>query len=386
MELVNRFFQAPKSSFFLFGPRGTGKSTIVRTLFPEAKIIDLLNSEMMRTLIARPERLGEILLGNGKETIFVIDEVQKIPDLLPEIHRLQEENRNWRFILTGSSARKLKRQGVNLLAGRAISRSLHPFLAGELGKKFCLSTALKLGMIPVVRTSQEPEEVLRTYVALYIREEVQYEGLTRNIGNFSRFLEAISFSHASILNLANVARECQVERKTVSNFVQIIEDLLLAFRLPVFSKKAKREATVHEKFYLFDPGVFRLLRQIGPLDQTSEIDGMALEGLVAQHLRACLEYRCQEERLYYWRTRSGVEVDFVIYGGESFFAIEVKNSSKVFPNDLRSLKTFKEDYPQAQTYLLYRGKERLKMGDINCMPVDEFLLALKPFDKCFLND
>jgi predicted AAA+ superfamily ATPase len=207
---------------------------------------------------------------------------------------------------------------------------------------------------------------------------VQAEGLTRNVSAFARFLEAVSFSHGAPLNLAGVSRDCQVERKTVEAYVTILEDLLLSWRLPVFTRRAKRALAVHPKFYLFDAGVFRSLRPTGPLDSPHEIDGAALEGLIAQHLRAWIAYGNRACELSYWRTRSGSEVDFVLYGPDQFWAIEVKNSPEVRPADLRALSTFGKDYPESQRLLLYRGPQRFVRKGIHCMPCDEFLRALRP--------
>jgi len=378
MEVVRKFFKTPKQSFFLFGPRGTGKSTWVRSQFKSALYVDLLAPDIFRSFSARPERLEELVAGSPEKKIIVIDEVQKIPELLTVVHRLIEEKRGRQFILTGSSARKLKRTGVDLMAGRALYRTFHPFMASELGEAFEMGKALKLGMLPLVLNSRVPEDTLNAYVALYLREEVQMEGLVRNLGNFSRFLEMLSFSHAACLNISNVARECEIERKVVEGYMGILEDLLLGYRLPVFVKKAKRSTAVHPKFYFFDAGVFRSLRPRGPLDRPEEIDGASLEGLVAQHLRAWLAYQNGADQLYFWRTRSGSEVDFVIYGPSRLTAVEVKNTSKIHSEDLRSLKAFQEDYPAAKLLLLYRGKERLQRGKILCSPCDEFLRELEP--------
>jgi len=200
----------------------------------------------------------------------------------------------------------------------------------------------------------------------------------RQIGNFSRFLEAISFSQAAVLNLANVARECHVNRKTVEGYLEILEDLLLSFRVPVFTRRAQRELAAHPKFFFFDAGVFRANRPSGPLDSPSEIDGAALEGLVAQHLRAWCDYSGGNHQLYYWQTRSKVEVDFVVYGDSGLHALEVKNSAQVRPEDLRGLKSFGEDFPESHRRLLYRGREQLLRDGILCVPCEEFLLQLKP--------
>ena len=381
MEVINRFVSEPRQSFFLFGPRGTGKSTWVRHRFGDALRIDLLAPDVFRAYSARPERLREVALGNPRARVIVIDEVQKVPDLLGVVHSLIEEKREQRFVLTGSSSRKLKRAGVDLMAGRALIRTIHPFMAAELGKRFHFEKALKIGLLPLVWNSPDPEEVLKTYAALYVREEVQMEGLVRNVGNFSRFLESISFSHAGILNISNLSRECAVERKTVEGYVSILEDLLLGFRLPVFTKRARRAVSVHPKFFLFDAGVFRSLRPTGPLDRPAEIDGPALEGLVAQHLRAWIDYRRARNQLFFWRSRAGLEVDFVVYGSDGFLAIEVKNTNRIRPEDLRGLKSFKDEYPQSHAILLYRGSERLKQGCVLCIPCDEFLRTIHPLKK-----
>lgn len=384
MESLSRFFTSPQDHYFLFGPRGTGKTWLTRLLFPDALRIDLLDPETMRTLSSRPERLSELIAARPDITRVVVDEVQKLPALLEVAHLLIEEKRGIQFIFTGSSARKLRRAGVNLLGGRAARKALHPFMAAELGARFNLEQALHLGMLPVVLAAREPAEILRAYNGLYLREEVQMEGLVRSIGSFSRFLEAVSFSHGSVLNLAGVARECQVNRKTVEGYLEILEDLLLAFRLPVFTKRAQRELAVHPKFYLFDTGVFRANRPCGPLDSPAAIDGAALEGLVAQHLRAWCDYSGGNHRLSYWQTRSKVEVDFVVYGENCFCALEVKNSDRVRPEDLGGLRKFGDDFPECRRVLLYRGKDRLLIDNILCLPCQEFLRELRPdsFPEC----
>jgi predicted AAA+ superfamily ATPase len=377
MEPLGRFFKAPPQSFFLFGPRGTGKSTWLRQELPDALFLDLLQPDVARDLIARPERLRDVVRGAPNQSTVVLDEVQRAPDLLSVIHALVESKDRRRFVLTGSSARKLRRGGVDLLAGRAVVRTLHPFMAAEL-REFDLAAALTRGLLPLVVASERPDDVLRAYVSLYLDEEVRLEGWARNIGGFARFLEAISFSHGAVLNIANVARECQVERKTVAAYVEVLEDLLLSFRVPVFTRRAKRETIAHPKLFVFDAGVFRSMRPRGPLDRPEEIDGAALEGLVAQHLRAWIAYRQADAELFFWRTRSGVEVDFVVYGAAGFWAIEVKNTDRVRPEDLRGLDAFGTDYPQADLVLLYRGTRRERRGKIWILPVEGFLRVLHP--------
>jgi predicted AAA+ superfamily ATPase len=377
MEKVSRFFESGKESFFLLGPRGTGKSTMIRDLFPDALYIDLLLPDTYRTYIARPERLRDMVYANRDKKVVIVDEIQKVPELLDVVHSLMEEKKRRQFILTGSSARKLKKTGADLLAGRAVMKRMHPFIAAELMEQFNLEMSLRCGMIPVVLDSSNPSATLQAYIDLYIREEVQMEGLTRNIGSFSRFLEAASFSHGSVLNVSNVARECGIERKVVEGYVHILEYLLLAFRIPVFSRRAKRATIQHPKFYFCDTGLYNSLRPSGPLDRHEEIGGAALEGLVAQHLRAWIDYRKPGCQLYFWRTSSGNEVDFIVYGKDVFRAIEVKNRATLHPRDLRPLRAFGDDYPEAERILIYRGREKLLEDKILIEPCEEFLFRLK---------
>lgn len=377
MELQRRFFTPPRQSFFLFGPRGTGKSTWIRQALPDSLVIDLLQPDLARELTARPERLEDLVRGAPRRATVVLDEVQRVPELLNVVHAVLESADRRRFVLTGSSARKLRRGGVDLLAGRAVVRTLHPFMASELDR-FDFDAALTRGLLPLVVAAERPDDVLRAYASLYLDEEVRLEGWARHAGAFARFLEAISFSHAAVLNAANVARECQVERKTVAAYIEVLEDLLLSFRVPVFTRRARRDTVAHPKLFLFDAGVFRSLRPKGPLDHPEAIEGAALEGLVAQHLRAWLAYRGDDARLFFWRTRSGVEVDFVVYGAAGFWALEVKNTARVRPEDLCGLTAFADDYPQANIALLYRGKRRERRGRIWILPVEEFLRKLVP--------
>jgi uncharacterized protein len=375
---VERFFRSPTTHFFLFGPRGTGKSTWLRGAYPDALWIDLLRPEIQRQLAARPERLRELVAGNPQAATVVVDEIQKVPALLDVVHDLIERRAGPQFVLTGSSARKLRREGVDLLAGRAVLRSLHPFMAAELAGRFDLGSALSHGLVPLVWSSPEPEDVLEAYVGLYLKEEVQLEGLVRRFEGFARFLEAVSFSHGAALNVSEVARECQVSRKTVEGYLAVLEDLLLAFQIPVFAKRAQRNLTAHPKFFWFDAGVFTALRPAGPLDRPEEIAGAALEGLVAQHLRAWIDYSGEDYSLTFWRTKSGTEIDFVVYGLQGFWALKVKQSARIRPADLRGLKAFRSDYPEAGLRLLYRGDDALEVDGIRCMPCDAFLSRLVP--------
>lgn len=376
MELASRFLRLPDRSCFLFGPRGTGKSTLLRQLLPGAAVLDFTLPPIHRDYLAYPERLEEFEAASPPDVPIVLDEVQRVPQVLSVVHALIESKRR-RFVMTGSSARKLRRGDVDLLGGRASYRTMHPFMASEW-PSFDLQRALSHGLVPIVVAARDPKEVLDAYVSVYLDQEVRAEGLVRKIEDFSRFLQVVSFSHGSVLNVAAIARECMVERKTVTGYLSVLEDLLLSYTIPVFTKRAKRETSSHPKFYMFDTGVYRSLRPAGPMDRSSELDGPGLEGLVAQHLRAWIAYSDGKARLSFWRTRSGVEVDFVVYGDAGFWAIDVQSSTTIRPADLRALKSFREDYPEAELLLAHRGKERWLKEGILCVPVDEFLRSLLP--------
>ncbi len=372
MTEIKRDFNIPETSFFLFGPRGTGKSTFVKKLIERNSLyIDFLDPDTFRTYAAFPETLLKTV-NAVKPVRVIIDEVQKVPQILDVVHKIIEE-RKIHFILTGSGARKLKKEGADLLGGRALYCRMHPFTANELGTSFSLDKALQTGLIPVVERSADPAKTLSAYVDIYLREEILAEGLIRNLGTFTRFLEIISYSHGAVLNVSNLARECQIGRGIVTGYVDILEDLLLAYRLPVFSKRAKRKTATHPKFYLFDNGLYRRLRQRGPLDIESEISGPALEGLVGQHLRAYSDFALPETKLFYWRSLAGNEVDFVLYGGKTFTAVEVKNTKVVRPTDYNGLASFGDDYPETSLVLLYRGSVPMKHKNILVVPVEMFL-------------
>lgn len=377
-SFVPRVFVEPETSYFLFGPRGTGKSTMTVHRHPDALIIDLREGKWRYPLGDNPDELKQIVSAQPDGATIIIDEIQKIPDLLPIVHLLIEKKRGWKFILTGSSARKLKRQGVDLLGGRALKKELFPFMACELGDRFDLEDALEFGMLPLRFGQPDPAETLMGYVGLYLEEEVKTEGLIRNYDPFIRFLRAMSMTHAGLLNVANVSRECHVKRTTVNDWLLILEDLLISFQINMFTQRAKRELSSHPKFYFFDSGIFRAFRPRSLKDTPQEAEGAALEGLVAQHLMAWNSYTTAQHDIFFWRTRSGVEVDFVIFGELGFWAIEVKNSIQVRPADVDGLVEFQKDYPEAKTLLLYRGEERVMRKDVLCMPADKFLRKVAP--------
>jgi len=364
-----------KKSFFLFGPRGTGKTTWLRQNLPEQLYINLLDSESYNRLSANPGLIRQMIPPNYSDWI-IIDEIQRVPELLNEIHDLIESKKHV-FILTGSSARKLRQKGVNLLAGRALTYHMHPLTTKEQGDVFQISESLRFGHLPARFSEHDPEKYLKEYVHTYLREEVLQESLTRNIGHFSRFMEVASFSQGAAMNISEIAREAQIERAKAESYFTILEDLLIGTRLPIFSRKAKRRLIGHDKFYYFDTGVFRTLRPTGPLDSGAELDGPAMETLVFQELRAMNDYLECNYQLYYWRTKNGLEVDFVLYGPKGLIAVEVKRSANVHPKNLRGLKEFKKDYPPARCYLLYGGSTTLYMEDITVIPIGQALRDLE---------
>jgi uncharacterized protein len=357
-----------KQSFFLFGPRGTGKTTWLKENFKEAIYLDLLDSKLNRTLSASPEKLTQYIPSYYKNWV-ILDEVQKIPSLLNEVHRLIEDKK-YKFILTGSSARGLRKKGVNLLAGRALTYFFHPLTKKELGEDFSLARSLKYGQLPMAYSSSSPNKFLDSYIDTYLKEEILQEGLTRNIGDFSRFLEIASFSQGETLNISKVAEESQIERKTVENYFKILEDLLIGVRVSIFNKRAKRKLVVHNKFYYFDVGVFRSLRPSGPLDSESEIDGPALETLFLQEIQAINDYHDLGYKIYYWRSVTGLEVDFIVYGPKGLFALEIKRKANITKKDLKGLQAFNKDYPEAKSFIFCNSNREEYYKDIKAIPIE----------------
>jgi uncharacterized protein len=385
--MIDRIFKyLDEQSFFLFGPRGTGKSSWLQTNFPSAIFINLLDSGIHRELSARPERLQNYIAGDDANRWLVIDEVQLVPALLNEVHRLIEE-RKIKVALSGSSARKLRAKGINLLAGRAITESLHPFTPRELGAAYDHELALQVGLMPQVWDKHRGDRLgamqfLRSYVGTYLKEEIQQEGITRNVNVFSQFLEIASFSQGSPVVVSNIAKELHRDAKTVESYFVILEDLLLARRIPVFTKHAKREMYLKPKFFYFDVGVYRALRPAGVLDTPEHIDGAALETLLFQQLRAYNDYYRLGFNFYHWRTREHHEIDLVLYGQKGLFAFEVKRSATIRDSDLKAVKMFSKDYPEAKVFVLYGGEQSEYHGSITIMnferAVEKFLQVVTP--------
>lgn len=325
--MLNRIFKAPEQSFFLLGPRGTGKSTWLRATFPNAYVIDLLSEETYQRLLANPGHFASELRSVPTGRWVIVDEVQRLPNLLNEVHRFIEEKR-LHFVLCGSSARKLKRAGVNLLAGRALHRSMHPFVPEELGVQFDLEEALQFGLLPIVWDSTAKVETLSAYAQLYLKEEIQAEALVRNLPGFARFLPLAALFHGRTVNVSNIAREAGVARTTAAGYLDILEETLLCFRLPAYEARLRVRERKLPKWYWCDPGVARVMkRTTAPL--APEERGALFEGMVAQLIRAYKDYRFICDDMYYWApsSRSEIEVDFLLVRGANLIAVEAKSGA-----------------------------------------------------------
>ncbi|RPI78845.1 MAG: ATP-binding protein [Desulfobacteraceae bacterium] len=380
-----RLLKAPEQSFFLFGPRGTGKSTWLRHALPEALFLDLLDASLSLELFREPHRL-EALVGDQPEGAWIVlDEIQKIPLLLDEVHRLME-TRRWRFALCGSSARKLRRGGVNLLAGRALTLNMESFSAHELGSVFDLAPAMDWGLLPFVqRAPDQAAEILSAYLNTYLKEEIREEGLVRQVPPFTRFLAIAGQLNGQAVNGQNVAREAAVSRSTVDTYFSILVDTLLGHFLPSWRAGLKVREATHPKFYWFDPGVARAaagwLRD--PPDRTWQ--GTALETLIFHELRVYNETSRKQRPISYYRTPAGVEVDFIVETGRrtdatppQVIAIEVKRAdkwSREWEKPLRSLSGLPGVKPD-KLIAVYTGERTYRFDPIDVMPVKAFLDAL----------
>lgn len=368
---------AGSESFFLWGPRQTGKSTLLRATYGDARWIDLLKSEEFRRYLARPELLREEVeaAGPGAGRQIVIDEIQKVPALLDEVHWLIE-NRGLRFALCGSSARKVKRGAANLLGGRAVRYELHGLTAGELGREFDLDRMLNCGYFPHIYQAGRPRRLLDAYIADYLKEEVAAEGVVRSLPAFSDFLDIAAFSDGEIVNFSNIARECGVSSHTVKNYFGILEDTLLARWLPVYRKRPKRRVIGAPKFYFADVGLVNRLARRGKLLAGSEMYGKAFENWVFHELSAFLGYRECDVELCYWRLASGVEVDFVL--GDMEAAIEVKSTERVHSGHLKGLCSLVADYPRTKRRIVVCREPRARKTNdgIEIMPAKTFVRVL----------
>lgn len=362
-------------TFFLWGPRQVGKSTLLRLAYPEAHWIDLLKADQFRRYTQEPERLRQELAAREGTSFVVIDEVQKVPQLLDEVHWLHE-NSGIHFALCGSSARKVRRGGANLLGGRAVRRELLGLSAYELGEKWDLVRALNHGTLPRMYAAANPRRLLNAYVADYLKEEVAAEGLVRNLPVYSGFLEIAALSDGQQVNLSNIARECGVSSYTVKGYFEILTDTLLGRWLPAYRKRPKRRVRVSPKFYYSDVGVAGFLARRGRIEPGSELFGKAFESWCYQELYCYNSYLERFADLAFWRLSSGTEVDFVVNDME--LAIEVKSSHRIQSHHLKGLRALIADHPEIGRRVLVCLEERARKttDGIEILPVADFTTRL----------
>lgn len=374
IAMYPRQLQAPRTSFFLFGPRGTGKSTWLRQQLPDAHWFDLLRMPLVVDLMRRPETFRSRIEALPKGSWVVVDEVQRMPALLDEVHALlAESGARYRFALSGSSARKLRRLEVNLLAGRAITRNFFPLTAAELDFDVGLDDMLATGCLPMVRKDPDAAiDILDAYVSTYLREEVQQEALTKDIGGFARFLEVAALCNGQVVNIAGVARDAGVARPTVARHFEVLVDTLLGTWLPAWRPRARIKEVQHPKFFLFDPGVARGLagRLRDPLSDTER--GSLFETLVLHELRAAIAYQNLGGTLSYWRTPSGAEVDFVWERGDKRIGIEVKASKRWRTEYGSALAELKQEGRITAAFGVYAGSERQRERGLTVLPFAAF--------------
>ena len=372
MSTYQRLTQPPAQSFFLLGMRGVGKSTWARSTFPNATFLDLLDERLFQDLLADPSLFAQSIGHLRPGDWVVVDEVQRLPTLLNEVHRSIETQR-LRFALLGSSARKLKAAGVNLLAGRALKKTMFPLAAAELGGAFELEKVLRHGSVPLVWTSESPRAVLEAYVQLYLREEIRAEALVRNLPGFARFLPIAALFNGQRINITGIARTAGVARTTVQGYLDILEDTLLAFRLPAYETRMRVRERKLPKLYWVDPGVVRAVkRQLGEV--AAEEKGPLLESWVATILRTHAETQELYDDLFHWAPhQSAIEVDFLLQRGRELLAIEVKSTDRYHTGLLKSLRRLDELPGLVRRVLLYTGNRPFRSADgIDIWPADRF--------------
>lgn len=371
--MLKRIFNAPQQSYFLMGPRGSGKSTWLRATYPDAHVIDLLSEETYQRLLANPGHFANELRAVPTGKWVIVDEVQRLPGLLNEVHRFIEE-KSLRFVLCGSSARKLKRAGVNLLAGRALHRGMHPFVPEELGAGFKIEEAFQYGQLPIVWDSSARQDTLASYAHLYLKEEIQAEALVRNLPGFARFLPVAALFHGQTINVTNIARESGVARTTVASYLDILEETLLCFRLPAYEAKLRVRERKLPKWFWCDPGIVRAMkRSIGT--PVPEERGALFEGLVAQLIRAYIDYRGVCEDMYYWAPsgRSTTDVDFLLVRGAELIGVEAKSGNTFTDVWCRGLRAVSELKGLRRRIIVYPNGPVLQTKDgIDVMPYQNF--------------
>ncbi|MEI6753330.1 MAG: AAA family ATPase [Paludibacter sp.] len=359
-------------SVFLWGARQVGKTTLLENQYPNARYYDLLQATEFERLFRRPSLLSEELETASVGELVIIDEIQKVPQLLDEVHRLIQK-KGLRFILSGSSPRKLKRIGANLLGGRALKKTLFPLVSAEI-PDFDVLKAVNNGMIPRHYAVNNPWDRFRAYIGVYLNEEIREEAISRKLNSFSRFLEVAAFSNTEMVVYKNIAQDCGIDHRTVKEYFEILQDTLIGYLIPGFSATKKRRAISAPKFYYFDVGVANYLCNRKNIEQGTDAFGHAFEHLIIQELIAYLNYNNCDEALTYWRTSSGYEVDAII--GHGRIAIEIKSSNEVNTRHLKGLKAFLEDFSEARAIVVSMDKSKRILNGIEIFPANEFLKAL----------
>ena len=359
-------------SIFLFGARQTGKSTILRQQFPKETYIDLLDTRLRQRFQRNPALLYDMLKDKPAGTLIIIDEIPEVPELLNEVRRLISE-KSHTFILCGSSARKLKRKGHNTLGGRALPVYFFPLVSAEI-PEFDIDRAVTFGMVPSHYFAKNPKRRLEAYINVYLKEEIKEEALVRNLGAFQRFLEVAAISDSEIVNNKNIAQECGVSTTTVANYFDILEDTLIGYKLPAYTKTVQRRLIQAPKFYHFDVGIANHLLHRNELTRGTMEYWHAFEHLVVQELMAYMHYTHQEERLTYWRTYAGAEVDIVI--GDARVAIEIKATEDVQPRHLKGLRSFGEEHPECRRIVVSLDIINRKIGEVENLYVEDFFKLL----------
>ena len=370
MYIRKQTFQAiGKESTFFWGARQTGKSTLLQTLFPESTYFDLLLFDVYERLQKNPSLMRETILASEQKSPVIIDEIQRIPALLNEIHWLIA-NKNIQFILSGSSPRKILRSGANLLGGRALRSELYPLVYKEI-PDFDLIRALNHGLLPKHYISENPAPLISAYIGSYLQDEIVAEAKIRNIQTFSKFLEAAAFSNGEIVNYSNIATDCGVSAPTIREYFHILEETLIARFLPSYRRKPKRRVIQSPKFFMFDIAIANYLLKRGTIVPGSELFGRSFEHFIYQELFAHSRYSGLQYEISYWRTASQIEVDFVL--GENEVGIEVKSSKQITPRHLKGLKSFAEEYRVKKLILVSTDPYTRQVGNISLMPWNIFL-------------
>lgn len=366
------FLGSEQESIFFWGARQTGKSTLLKTLFPNALWFDLLLSDEYERLSKKPELLREIILANRNVSLVIIDEIQRLPDLLNEVHWLIS-NHKVRFILSGSSPRKILRGGFNLLGGRALRYELYPLISVEI-PDFDLIRALNHGLLPRHYDSANPRKLLSSYIGSYLQDEIVAEARIRNVHTFSRFLEVAALTNGEMINYTNIASDCGISAKTIKEYFQILEDTLIGRHLPSFQKRPKRRVITAPKFYMFDIGITNYLLNRTKIEKGTELFGKAFEHFIYQEIYAHSRYSDVNYPMYYWRTASQIEIDFVL--GDHEVAIEVKATDQATVRHLKGLKAFAEEYDVKKLILVSNDPLPRLVDDIEILPWKIFLERL----------